>query len=134
LSAPITGKNTTPARIPTCPARTSPIFDGNKSSVRVLVWHHRYNDLDIRDFIEKRREAFASVARLPPYTKDRSSVPLWTTSAGWGDADVDWSSTAKTIAEHKSFGLEKLAQLGGGAGRGLFSGRHWNPPILLGAA
>jgi hypothetical protein len=34
-------------------------------------------------------EAFESVALLPPSTKGRSSVPLWTASAGWGDADAD---------------------------------------------
>jgi len=72
----------------------------NKSSVRVLVWHWFYNDLDINVFIEKRREAFEAVALLPPSTKDRNSTPLWTASTGWGDADADWSSTAKTIAEH----------------------------------
>jgi hypothetical protein len=40
------------------------------------VWHQFYNDLDIKDFIEKRREAFEAVALLPQSTKDRSSVPL----------------------------------------------------------
>jgi hypothetical protein len=69
----------------------------NKSSVRVLVWHQFYNDLDIKDFIEKRRETFEAVALLPPSTK--YSVSLWTANIGWGDADVDWSSTAKAIAE-----------------------------------
>jgi hypothetical protein len=72
----------------------------NKISVRVLVWHWFYNDLNINVFIEKRRKAFEAVALLPPSTKCRSSMPLWTASTGWGDADADWSSTAKTIAEH----------------------------------
>jgi hypothetical protein len=79
----------------------------NKSSVRVLVWHRFYNDLDINVFIEKRRKAFEAVALLPPSTKDRSSMPLWTARTGWGDTDrlvehrendcrahkaVDWSA------------------------------------------
>jgi hypothetical protein len=69
------------------------------------VWHWFYNDLDINDFIEKRREAFEAVALLPPSTKDRSSMPLWTASTGWGDADADWSSTAKTICRaHEAVG------------------------------
>jgi hypothetical protein len=61
------------------------------------VWHQFYNDLDIKAFIEKRREAFEAVALLPPPTK--YSVSLWAANIGWGDADVDWSSTAKAIAE-----------------------------------
>jgi hypothetical protein len=81
----------------------------NKSSVHVLVCHRFSNDLDINDFIEKRCEAFESVAPLPPSTKDRSLVPLWTASTGWGDADVDWSSTAKAIAEHTKRWVELLA-------------------------
>jgi hypothetical protein len=73
----------------------------NKSSVRVVVSHRFYNDgLDIGAFIDNRREAFEAVAPLPPSTKSRSSVALWTESLGWGDADIDWSSTAKAIAEH----------------------------------
>jgi hypothetical protein len=81
----------------------------HKSSVRVVVWHQFYNDLDIKDFIEKRREAFEAVALLPQSTKDRSSVPLWTASAGWGDADVDWSITAKAIAERTEWWAGLLA-------------------------
>ena len=81
----------------------------NKSSVRVIVWHRFYNDLDIGAFIEKKREAFEAVAPLPPFTKDRSKAVLWTASAGWGDIDADWSSTAKEIAKHTKQWLGLLA-------------------------
>jgi hypothetical protein len=74
-------------------------MDVNKSSIRVSVFHQLYNDLDINDFIEKRREAFEAVAPLPP-TKSVASVLLWTANIGWDDADADWSSTVKTIADH----------------------------------
>jgi hypothetical protein len=72
----------------------------NKSSVRVFVSHRFYNDLDINAYIEKRREAFEAVARLPASAKGHSWPVLWTGGTGWGDADADWSSAAKTIAEH----------------------------------
>jgi hypothetical protein len=68
----------------------------NKSSIHISVFHRFYNDLDINDFIEKRREAFEAVAPLPRGT----SVLLWTTKIGWGDADADWSTTVKSIADY----------------------------------
>jgi hypothetical protein len=37
----------------------------------------------------------------------------------------------KPPACEERFDLEKLAQLGGGAGRGLFGGHHWSPSILV---
>jgi hypothetical protein len=70
-----------------------------RSSVSVSVSHQFYNDLDINEFIEKRREAFEAVAPLPP-TKGGPSVLLWTANIGWGDADADWSSTVTAIADH----------------------------------
>jgi hypothetical protein len=51
------------------------------------------------EFIEKRREAFEAVAPLPP-TKRFAEVLLWTKNIGCGDADADWSSTVKAIADH----------------------------------
>jgi hypothetical protein len=71
----------------------------NNSSVRVSVSHQLYNDLDINDFFEKRREAFEAVAPLPPNNRG-PWVPLWIADRGWGDTDIDWSSTVKTIADH----------------------------------
>ena len=71
----------------------------NKTTVRVVVWQWFYNNLDISDFIDKRREAFAAVALLPASRKDPSCKPLWSTNIGWGNADADWSDTAKAIAQ-----------------------------------
>ncbi len=82
----------------------------NKSSVRVIVWHWFYNDLDISAYIEKRREAFEAVARLPATISSWPSWPvLWTASAGWSDTDTDWSSIAKEIAEHTKRWIVLLA-------------------------
>ena len=58
-----------------------------------------YNFLDIHDFIEKRREDFEAVAPLPPPLKTPAGCSLWTASVGWGDADIDWSSIGKAVAE-----------------------------------
>ena len=95
-----------------CLPLTEPLFTGaeaeplvslrmevNKSSIHILVVHRFYNDLDIHHSIENRREAFEAVAPLPP-TKSVALVLLWTANIGWDDADADWSSTVKTIADH----------------------------------
>jgi hypothetical protein len=96
-----------------CLPLTEPLFTGakaeplvslrmevNKSSVRISVFHRFYNDLDISDFNGKRRQAFEAVAPFPPTKSGASSVLLWTANIGWGDADADWSSTVKAIADH----------------------------------
>jgi hypothetical protein len=84
--------------------------DVKKSSIRLVVWHSFHNDLDISTFIERRREAFESVAPLPPFPKACNDVPLWTASIGWGDTGADWSSIAKEIAEHTQRWVEILAE------------------------
>jgi hypothetical protein len=71
----------------------------NKSSASIFVFHRFYNDLDINDFIEKRRKCFEAVAPLPS-TKRGSAVVLWTANIGWGDAHADWWSTVRAIANH----------------------------------
>jgi hypothetical protein len=81
----------------------------NKTSVRIIVWQSSYNDLDISDFIEKRREAFQAVAALPASGKNRSSQPLWSANIGWGTADADWSGTAKAIAQRTKQWVTLLA-------------------------
>jgi hypothetical protein len=84
------------------------MIEVNKGSLYLFVCHQFQNNLNIRDFIERKREAFESVALLPPLP-DHGPVPLWTASVGWGDADADWSSTARTIAEHTNRWIELLA-------------------------
>jgi hypothetical protein len=71
----------------------------NKTTIRVVVWQWFYNNLDISDFIDERRQAFEAVALLPASRRDRSSMPLWSTNIGWGNPDADWSGTAKAIAQ-----------------------------------
>jgi hypothetical protein len=77
----------------------------NKSSTHVVVSHQFYEEIDIRAFIEKRREAFEAVGLPPASTKRRASAryplsaTLWTANVGWGDADADWSNIAKAIAD-----------------------------------
>jgi hypothetical protein len=77
----------------------------NRSRVCVRVCHQFQNDLDISDFIERRREAFEAVAPLPR----SASVLLWTANIGWGDADADWSTTVKSIADHTKQWMGLLA-------------------------
>jgi hypothetical protein len=71
----------------------------NKNSIRVTVFHQLYNDLDISDFIERRREAFETLVPLP-LAKSGASVLFWSANIGWDDVDADWSSTVKAIADH----------------------------------
>ena len=71
----------------------------NKTTIRVVAWQWFYNNLDISDFIDKRREAFEAVALLPASRKNPSCKPLWSTNIGWGNPDADWSGTAKAIAQ-----------------------------------
>ncbi len=71
----------------------------SKTTIRVVVWQWFYNNFDISDFIDKRRQAFEAVALLPASQKNPSCKPLWSTNIGWGNADADWSGTAKAIAQ-----------------------------------
>jgi hypothetical protein len=80
----------------------------NKSKLRIFVWHRFYNYIDLNDYIEKRREAFEAVAPLP-HTKHGGCVLLWTANTGWGSPKVNWSSTAKAIAEHTKQWTKLLA-------------------------
>jgi hypothetical protein len=70
----------------------------NKSSGRVLVWQWLYNDLNISDFVEERRDAFEAIAPLPKATGDASTVDLWTLDHGWGDRGADWRTYGHEIA------------------------------------
>jgi hypothetical protein len=84
-------------------------IDVRASSIRVVVWNALEYELDVRAFIERKREDFESVAPLPPFPKGRNEMPLWTASIGWNDTEAEWSSIAKEIAEHTKRWVEVLA-------------------------
>ena len=73
--------------------------DVAKGSTRVVVWHWFYNDLDIRQFIERKRAVFDAVAPLGPPSDNPSSAVLSSITSGWGDAYADWSSIANAIGD-----------------------------------
>jgi hypothetical protein len=87
----------------------------DKRSICIIVWHWFNRDLDINDYIEKRRGAFETVASLNgpndrrPSPSPQASMPIWTANTGWGDAGTDWSSIAKEIAEHTKRWVKLLA-------------------------
>ncbi len=84
-------------------------IDVRASSIRLVVWNALEYELDIRAFIERKREDFESVAPLPPLPKGRNEMPLWSASIGWNDTEAEWSSIAKEIGEHTKRWVEILS-------------------------
>ena len=51
-------------------------FDLNKTSAQVVAWQWFYNDMDLRDFVTRRRAAFEAIAPLSDATIDAGRRPV----------------------------------------------------------